>query len=223
MKYSLIVLVIISILSSCGTAGKSGKAKREPKREVPIAINIKTGKSNELNFLNLDYYRLKVLDQLEDFQNVDFTLVEPEEDPEVVFNLNIDNYILWPRNEQVSRRVLSRVIQTGSDASGKPIYQTVRASVDIIQVQRRSNARLLVDLKVKGNPGKTYKQSFAPNYNYSIVYVDNVQGDPRAVDPSIYFSRGPAMEPESLDFLLQLSQEMTQRVNRELRSYYGKQ
>ena len=220
MKLS-VILFSFFILSACGTAGEGNK--REPRRVVPVALNIETRNNSELNFINMDFYRLKLLDQLENFQSVDFTLVEPDEEPEVVLNLNIDNFVLWPRDERVSRRILTRVVQTGTDANGKPVYQTVRASVDVIHVQQRSNARMIVDLNIKGTPGKTYKRSYSPSYNYAKVFVDNIQGDSRAVDPSLYFSRGPAFEPETIDFLLTLSGEMVQNVSLQLRSYYRNQ
>lgn len=221
MKNSILLLAFI-LVTSCGTSSKTGKTKRPPKREVTVAFNIKTSNNSELNFINMDYYRLQILDKLEDFQTVNFVLAEPDENPEITINLNIDNFVLWPRNEQVSRRVLTRVVQTGTDAAGKPVYQTVRASVDIIQVERRSNARMLVDMRIQGTPAKTYKQSFFPRYDYKNVYVDNIQGDSRAVDPSLYFARNSGIEPDAMDFLFQLSGEMVDRVSRELRSYYRK-
>ena len=224
MKYiAPVLLALILISSACGTSNKSGKTKRAPERVVPIAFNLETRGNSDLNFVNLDYYRLKVLDQLENFQNVDFTLVEPDENPELVINLNIDNFVLWPRDERVSRRTLSRVVQTGTDAAGKPVYQTVRASVDIVQVQQRSNARFVAEIKFKDTPEKNFKRSYSPNYNYSRTYVDNIQGDQRAVDPSLYFSRSPGMEPETLDFLFSLSNEAVQRLSSELRTYYRNQ
>ena len=218
MRISILLLLLVLILSACGTAGKG--SKRAPKRLVPVAFNIETRENSELNFVNMDYYRLKILDQLKNFQNVQFTIAEPDEEPEVTLNLNIDNFVLWPRDERVSRRNLSRTVQTGTDASGKPVYQTVRATVDVIHVQQRSNARFIVDLSVKGTPDKTYKRSYSPNYNYAKVYADNIQGDSRAVDPQLYFSRGPGFEPEAMDFLLNLSNEMVQNVSMQLRSYY---
>ena len=219
MRLSLLLLILT--LSACGTAGKG--SKRAPKRLIPVAFNIETRNNSELDFINMDYYRLKILDQLKDFQNVQLTLAEPDEEPEVILNLNIDNFVLWPRDERVSHRNLSRTVQAGTDASGKPVYQTVRATVDIIQVQQRSNARFIADLTIKGTPGKTYKRSYSPNYNYSKVFADNIQGDSRAVDPQLYFSRGPAMEPETIDFLFTLSNEMVQNVSLQLRSYYRNQ
>ena len=218
MKIGPILLVCILLTTACGV--RNGKTKRAPKPVVPIAIVIETRNNSDLNFINMDIYRFKVLDRLESFQDVDFDLVEADENPEVVLNLNIDNFILWPRDERVRRQVMSRVVQVGTDATGKPIYQTVRASVDIVQVEQRSNARFLVNLEIKGSPGKTFKRSFTPNYNYRVTYADNIQGDSRAVDPRLYFSRSPGMEPDTLDFLLTLSQEMTERVSTELRSFY---
>lgn len=217
MKIAPVLIAFTLIASACGTTGKS---KRAPERVVPIAINIETNRNSSLNFVNLDYYRFKVRDKLNAFQGVDLELVEPDENPEVILNLNIDNFILWPRDERVSRRVMSRVVQVGTDAAGKPVYQTVRASVDIVQVQQRSNATFLVNLVIKGTPGKTFKRTFAPRYNYEIVYADNIQGDSRAVDPRLYFSRSPGIEPDTMDFLFTLSEEMMDRVSTELRSYY---
>ena len=224
MRHLAPVLFALILLSmACGTSSKSGKAKRQPDRVVPVAFNIETRGNSDLNFVNLDYYRFKVLDELENFQSVDFTLAEPDEEPEVTLNLNIQNFVQWPRDERVSRRILSRVVQTGTDAAGKPVYQTVRASVDIVQVEQRVNASFTAEIKYKASPEKNFKRSFSPNYRYSKTYVDNIQGDSRAVDPSLYFSRSPGMEPQTQDFLFYLSEEVVQRLSSELRSYYRNQ
>ena len=214
-------LLLILSLSGCGSATKGNRPKKEAERVVPVAINIKSINNNDLNSVNMNYYRLKVLDNLDNFLNVDLNLVEPDENPEVVLDLNIDNFNLWPRDERVSRRTLRRVVQVGTDTSGKPVYQTVTASVDITQLQRRSNARFVATLTFKGTPPKTYKQSFASNYNYVSTSVDNIQGDPRAVDPSLYSMRSMGIEPREDDFLLELSRrDMLPRLSSELRSYY---
>lgn len=217
IKHLLTLICVTLIVSSCGT-GRNGRA---PERVVLIDFNIDTRRNSDLNFINLDYYKLQVLDQLENFQNVNLTLAEPDETAEVTLNLNIDNFVLWPRDERISRRNLSRVVQTGTDAAGKPVFETVRASVDIIQVQRRSNARFNVELKYKDSPGKTFKRSFSPNYNYTNTFVDNIRGDSRAVDPRLYFSRNSGIEPQEIDFLLRLSGEVVQRVSSELRRNYS--
>lgn len=149
--------------------------------------------------------------------------VNDDENPEVVLNMDISNFTLWPRDERMSRRRVSRNVVIGTDAAGKPIIQTVTASVDIVQVQRRSNARFVTNLSVKGTPGLKFQRTFAPNYNYVNNYVDNVQGDSRALDPSL-MSRGLAIEPLEHDFLLILArQEMIRRLSAELRKYYDAQ
>ena len=217
-----VFLFLMIFVSACGTAGKVANSSMESKRVIPIAIKIETGNNKELNFINVDYYRLQILDKVKNFQSVDFTLVEPDDNPEVTLNLNFDSFVLWPLDEQKSRRVLSKVVQTGTDANGKAILQTVTATVDMVKVQRRSNAVMLVDLQIKGTPGKTFKHSFAPRYNYSVTFSDNIQGDARAVESGEYVSRGSNTVPETMDFLQNLSEEMLDRVNNEIRSYYRK-
>ena len=139
----------IIILFACSTS-QDGK-KKMPERVVPITINIEASNSRDLSFINLDYYRLKLLDGLDDFLNVDLDLVDLKENPEVVLNLEINNFILWPQDKRVSRRTLSRVIQVGTSSTGKPIYQTVNAIVDIVQVQRRTNGTFETKLSVNND------------------------------------------------------------------------
>lgn len=215
-----IFLILITVTLACNTA-KTGRTPKAPRRDVPIAINISTENNATANFINVDYYRLKVLDELEQFQSVNFVLVGRDENPEVILDLNIDNFTLWPRDERISRRRLSRSIVVGKDAAGKPLYQTISATVDLVQVQRRSNARFVTTLTAKGDPPLKFQRTFAPNYNYVNTYIDNIQGDPRAVDASISMSRGMGFEPREDDFLLLLSkEEMLRRLSSELRKYY---
>ncbi|MBC7745576.1 MAG: hypothetical protein H7096_10775 [Flavobacterium sp.] len=216
MRYLTILLAFIVVLSSCRTT----KTKRAPKRVVTVAFNLKSQQNPQVGFINLEYYRLKLLDQVENFQRVNLTLAEPNDTADVTLNINIDNFMLWPQDQRVNRRTVSRVVQTGTNSLGKPVYQTVRASLDLIQVQRRSNARFNVELKFRDNPEKSFKRSFSTSYNYSNTYVENIQGDSRAVDPRLYFSNNTGMEPQPIDFLLNLSKEMTQRVSSELRKQY---
>lgn len=211
-------LLLISFI-----ACNSTKTPRAPKREVPIAINIKAENSAAANFANLDYFRLQLIQDLDQFQSVNFLLVDAAENPEAILNINIGNFTLWPRDERSTRRRVSRNVVVGTDAAGKPIYQTVTASVDIVQIQRRSNARFVTNLTVKGEPGLKFSRTFVPNYNYVNTYVDNIQGDSRAVDPSI-MTRGIGIEPMENDFLLILArQEMVRRISTELRKYYDAQ
>ncbi|MEO8794136.1 MAG: hypothetical protein ABI390_01650 [Daejeonella sp.] len=214
--FGLAILVTFIFSFGCGT-----KRDRPPARVVTIAINIKSQNNHDLNFVDMNYYRLKVLDYIDDFLSVDLDLVEPDENPELVFDLNIDNFTLWPRDEQTSRRSMSRTVQVGTDNAGKPVYQTVTATVDITQIQRRSNARFNTLLTFKGDKPKTYKQSFSSNFNYTNTYVDNIRGDQRAVDPRLYSMQNLGIEPREDDFLLELSKrDMLPRISNELRSYY---
>ncbi|WP_276346993.1 hypothetical protein [Daejeonella sp. JGW-45] len=217
LKY-LLPLLFIGFL-----ACNSSRTPRAPKREVPIAINIKAHNNATVNFVNLDYFRLELIQELDQFQSVNFLLVDAQDNPEVVLNMEISTFTLWPRDERISRRRVSRRIVAGTDAAGKPIYQTVTASIDIVQIQRRSNARFTTDLTIKGTPGLKFSRTFVPNYNYVNTYVENIQGDSRAVDPSITM-RGPNIEPTENDFLLILArEEMVRRLSTELRKYYDAQ
>ncbi len=210
------------LLMACNSS-KSGRTPKVPKREVPIAINIKAENNAAINFVNTDYFALQLIQDLDQFQVVNFTLVGVEDNPEVILNLDISSFTLWPRDERMTRRRVSRNVAVGTDAAGKPIYQTVTASVDIVQVQRRSNARFVANLTVKGTPGLKFQRTFAPNYNYVNTYVDNVQGDARALDAGV-MTRGIEIEPIENDFLLILArQEMVRRLSAELRKYYDAQ
>ncbi|SKB31156.1 hypothetical protein [Daejeonella lutea] len=220
LKYILLLIVTASM--ACNSS-KSGRTPKVPKREVPIAINIKAQNNATINFVNTDYFALQLVQDLDQFQEVNFSLVGAEDNPEVVLNLDISSFTLWPRDERMVRRRVSRSVPVGTDAAGKPIYQTVTASVDIVQVQRRSNARFVTNLTVKGTPGLKFQRTFVPNYNYVHTYVDNVQGDPRALDPGV-MTRGIEMEPLENDYLLILArQEMVRRISTELRKYYDAQ
>ncbi len=220
LKYILPLFLLMMI--SCNSS-RTGKTPRAPKRDVPIAINIKANNNATVNFINTDYFALKLLDDLEQFQTVNLVLVNQDENPEVVLNLDIATFTLWPRDERMSRRRVSRNVVTGNDAAGKPIVQTVSAVVDIVEVQRRSNARFVANLSVKGTPGLKFQRSFSPNFNYVNNYVDNIQGDIRAIDPFLT-SRGRGIEPVEDDFLLILARrEMNRRLSSELRNYYDAQ
>ncbi|MEJ7692749.1 hypothetical protein [Daejeonella sp.] len=220
LKYTLLLFIMVEM--ACNSS-KSGRTPKVPKREVPFAINIKVQNNATINFVNTDYFALQFLQDLDQFQAVNFVLVGAEENPEVVLNLDITSFTLWPRDERMTRRRVSRSVAVGTDAAGKPIYQTVTASVDIVQIQRRSNARFVTNLTVKGTPGFKFQRTFAANYNYVNNYVDNVQGDYRALDPGV-MTRGSAIEPTEDDFLLILArQEMIRRLSTELRKYYDAQ
>lgn len=220
LKY-FFLLILISLIA-CNSS-KSGRTPRAPKREVPVAINIKAQNNASINFVNTDYFAMQLIQDLEQFQAVNFVVVGIEDNPEVVLNLDISSFTLWPRDERMFRRRVSRNVAVGTDAAGKPVYQTVSASIDIVQIQRRSNARFVTNLTVKGTPGLKFQRTFVPSYNYVYTYIDNVQGDPRALDAGM-MTRGMEIEPMENDFLLILArQEMVRRLATELRKYYDAQ
>lgn len=216
-NFGCILLILLVLSSGC----KTRNTPKTPKKEVTMALNISGENNTGTAFISMDYYRLQLLNELENFQPVNFVLVENDENPEVTVNIRIDNFMLWPRDERMSRRRVSRNIQVGSDNNGKPVYQTVSAVVDIVQVQRRSNARFTGSISIKGVKPLKFQRTFNSNYNYVNTYIDNIQGDSRALDGSISMLRGMGIEPMENDFILLLSkQEMTRTLSYELRKYY---
>ncbi len=216
-RFKYITPFIIAILFAC----HSSKLPRAPKRDVPVALNIRTENNATVNFVNTNYFGFQLIRDLDQFQAVDFTLVENDENPEVVLDVDIENFTLWPKDERLFRRRVSRNIIVGTNSAGKPVYQTVTALVDIVQVQQRTSARFNAKITIKGDPGLEFQRTFVPNYKYQNSYVDNIQGDSRAVDP-LMLSRGMSIEPNEDDFLLLLARrEMIGRLSAELRKYYN--
>lgn len=212
---------IFCILILTGVSCKTQKKPRVAKVDVPIAINIQAESSANTNYINLSYYRFQLLNAIEQFQTINFVLVEADENPEIVVNIDIENFMLWPKDERVSKRRVSRNIVAGTDSNGKPVYQTVTASVDIVQIQQRTNAQFKTSISIKADPPVKFQKSFYANYNYMNSYVDNIQGDPRALDPSISMSRGMATDLTEDDYIMILSkQEMIRRLTDEIRKYY---
>jgi len=200
----------------------SSRTRQTAEREVPIAITIR-GNDPELASANLDYYMFKIIDELERFQSIDLTSVEPEDKPEISLDVDIQNFTIWPKDQSVARRIFTRAVVIGSDAKGNPIYGTVRASADVVQEQWRANATFATKLSIEGSPGKTFSRVFTPNYRRRFVYVENIQGDMRAIDPSVASAMRPPFDPRADEILLELSkEEMLRRISNEIRSYYNK-
>lgn len=216
-NFFYILLIAAAFTSGC----KTRSTPKIPKEDIPLSLQIINENNSGTAFINIDYYRLQLLNELENFQQVNFVLVDPDENPEVTVTVRIENFMLWPRDERISRRNISRSIQTGSDNSGKPVYQTVYATVDIVQVQRRGNANFIGSISIKGEKPMKFERNFHSNYNYLNTYIDNIQGDPRALDASLSMLRSTNIEPMENDFIFILSkQEMTRTLSYELRKYY---
>ncbi|WP_423148673.1 hypothetical protein [Rubrolithibacter danxiaensis] len=217
LKYFILFFLTTSILSGCAT-----KRHRTPAEKVSMVINVKSN-DPDLVSTNLDYYSLKMLDALERFQKVDLGLAEEDEPADVTLSIDIQNLTIWPKNEYRTRRTFSRSVIIGKDAGGNPIYGIVRASADIIREQIRTDASLSVNLKFSGKEDKSFQRVFVPRYNWNRIYAENIQGDPRALDPSILMASVPPPDPQPIEILIQLSeQEMFDRVSREIRSFYNK-
>ncbi|WP_207428407.1 hypothetical protein [Pedobacter sp. SYSU D00535] len=215
MKISFLLSAVF-ILSACGLRN------RTPEPVVPIAITI-SADDPDLTTVNFDIYAFRVIDRLEEFSAINLDLTDELDTARVLLNIDIENFNMFPPDQRISRRVFRRNVQVGTDANGRPVYQTVTASADIVSSRIRTSALFRTNLRIKGSPGKNFQRTFNSNLNLDNVYVTNIQGDSRAVDPGLYSLTAPAFEPQVQDILLALSnREMLDRLNREIRSYYDK-
>lgn len=213
----IILYLISSSVMSCAVL-----TDKNPRPVIPIALFIEHDEP-QLNALNTDVYAYRVLDVLEDFNIVNLDLVDDPDSAQIHLSISIDRYSSFPPEQSVSRRVFRRAIQAGTNASGQPVYQTVTASADIVQSRIRTSALFNTNLVIKGKPGKTFKRSFSENLNIDRIYAANIQGDTRALDPSIIAATMPPMEPREEDIIMALSnKEMLGRLSREIRAYYQK-
>lgn len=217
LKKSIALVLILFCFLSCGVT-----KNREAKKVVSIAVSIDT-REPQLNSVNFDVFAYKIIDRLEDFNVVDLDRVDETDTAEIVLNIKIDRFSSFPPEQRVTRRVFRRNVLVGKDSNGKAVYQAVSASADIIQLRTRTSAFFVSNLIIRGTPGKTFQRNFSSNLNIDNVYVDNIRGDTRALDPSIYTATMPPIEPLTDEILLALSdKEMLGRLSREIRSYYDK-
>lgn len=217
MKRIQVLFFFTCFLASCASL-----RNRQPKQVVPIAITIQAD-DHQLDLVNFNVYAFRIIDRLEDFNTIDLDLVDEADTASIILNIAIERFNTFPPEQRVTRRLFRRSVQVATDPSGKPVYRTVTASADIVQSRIRTSALFSTALTIKGNPGKSFKRSFNENLNVDNVYVTNIQGDSRALDPSVYSATMPQMEPVVDDILLALSnQEMLGRLSREIRSYYSK-
>lgn len=218
LKYRIyfILSILFLVFSGCATS----KKVRNPEKIVAMDITIE-GNDPDLNMVNLDVFKFKILDELEDFQHVDLTLADEGEDPELVLNIDIDNFVIWPKDERRSTRTFRRRVAVGTDANNRPVYQVVTASADIVQIIIRTSATFNAELRLTDTVAKPFNRSFSSRYNWTSTYVSNIRGDSRAIDPSLYSYSMPPMDPITDDILLVLAtREMTKRLSNEIRSYF---
>ncbi|HCN82006.1 MAG TPA: hypothetical protein DIT07_00060 [Sphingobacteriaceae bacterium] len=214
-------LIILFVFS---TGCISTKSPRKPLLKIPIVININTDNSVDFTNLNTDLYRLKVKDFLDNFREVDLVFAESDEEARVTLDIGVENFNIFPKEEQISRRSFSRNIQVGTGANGQATYQTVTATVDLVQTRIRSSAVLSSKFTFKDKSYRVPPQTNFANYTWENISVENIQGDPRAIDASVYAGRSMiSMEPFAEDFLMGLSnRDLMKRIAFDLSNYYRK-
>jgi len=195
---------------------KEAVSSNVPQRDVLIAINIRDENNATQNLINLDFFRLQLLDEIRKFQKANFVLAENDENPELILELTIEEFKLWPKAKTVSSSTESRSIRTGQDEKGNPIYETLRANVTTARVKRRAFARLKASITNKAGLPYNYQETFETSYSYDNRYIESVHGDPNLISES----RGTG-EPRESDILILLSKkELTRKLSLELRKYY---
>jgi len=199
---------------------KEAVSKNVLPKNVTIAINIRDENNTTQNLVNLDFFRLQLLDEIRKFQKANFVLAENDENPELILELTIEEFKLWPKTKTVSSRTESRNIRIGQDEKGNPIYETLRANVTTARVKRRADARLKAKITNKAGLPYNYHETIETNYSYDNRYIESVHGDPNLIGESRNESRGTG-EPRESDILFLLSKkELTGKLSLELRRYY---
>jgi hypothetical protein len=213
LSKATVVLMLLSLAWSCS----STQTTTSKKDVVPLAINIHSEKDLELESVNWDFYKINLIRSLKQNQYVDLRLVESDENPELVLDVEIKNFNISPNSESKQRQIYSRTVEAGIDSKGKPIYQKVSAAVDYTHSTIRSNANLFTRLTWKQKSQDIFSKRFSANYTYRNTEVGTISGDHRAVDGSVY-KMTAITHPTADSFLWSLSQqEMTRRISEELR------
>ena len=217
-----ISFLIILFLFSAGCI--TTKGPRKPLLKVPIVINVHMDNSADFTNLNTDLYVLKVKDFLDNFREVDLMLAESDEEALVILDIGVENFTIFPKEEIISRRSMSRNVQVGTSANRQAIYQVVTATVDLVQTRIRSSALLSSRFTFKDKSFIVPPHSNFANYSWENVSVDNIQGDPRAIDASVYAGQSTlSMEPFAEEFLIGLSnRDLFRRIAFDLSNYYRK-
>ena len=213
-KSRSIFIILFALGISC--KAKEPVSNNAIPKNVTIAINIHDDNNATQNLINLDFFRLQLLDEIRKFQKVNFVLAANDENPELILELNIEEFKLWPKTKTVSSRTESRNIRVGQDEKGEPIYETMRANVTTVRVKRKANARLNASITNKAGLPYNYQETFETSYSYDNRYVESIHGDQFLNNES----RGTG-EPRESDILFLLSKkELTRKLSLELRKYY---
>lgn len=214
-KFFLSIGLSLLILAGC-TSKKSGLEFRH--NTVSVAINIKSNEDPDLRQVNLDLFRISLVKTLQNFQSVNLKLTEAE-DADVVIDLNVDEFTIWPERQTVTRQVFSKSVPVGTNSEGKTIYQTVTASADRVTSKTEAKASLDTKLKFRKDSVDTFTKTFFTKTEYSKTSLQNVQGDMRAMNQSA-LTNGGIPDPPKEWYLTALSSDMARRVSEELRKKY---
>ncbi|HCN84045.1 MAG TPA: hypothetical protein DIT07_10575 [Sphingobacteriaceae bacterium] len=216
LYYPCLCALIIA-LSACSS--KLNTSSRHEKLKLPIAINIITDKSVNLTDLEPSLYKLKIIDFLDDFGQADLVLVEDNENADVILDIDVKDFRIFPKKEISSTKTIKSSILTGTDATGKPIYQIVTTTVYAESVTIPSTTRLSSKFTFKDPSYSVRPQNYFGQYTWRDggVAVGGYQAASNHTS-----SRLPNGEPFAEDFLFQMSVEMLNRVSYDLRKYYQK-
>lgn len=183
--------------------------------KITIAINIHDNNNTIQEPIDLDFFKLRLFDEIRKFQKVSYVLVENDEHPELILELDIEEFKLWPKTKTVSSNTESRNILVGRDEKGNPIYETMRANITTVREKQKANARLNASITNKAGLPYNYQETFDTSYSYDNRFIESVDGDQFIKDSQ----RG--REPRECDILFLLSKkELTRKLSLQLRRYY---
>ncbi len=204
------------ILFVFGFKTKENVSSNAPNGNITIAINIHDNNNTTQDLINLDFFKLQLFDEIRKFQKASYVLVENDEHPELIIELDIEEFKLWPKTKTVSSSTESRNIRVGQDERGNPIYETMRANITTVRAKRKANARLNASITNKAGLPYNYQETFDTSYSYDNRFVESVHGDQFINKES---QRGG--EPREGDILFLLSKkELTRKLSLQLRRYY---
>lgn len=218
-KTGSIFIILFALTIAC--RAKEPVISNPVPKNITIAINIHDKNNATHNLVNLDFFQLQLLDEIRKFQKANFVLAENDENPELILDLTIEEFKLWPINKTVSSRTESRDIRVGQNEKGEPIYETMRANVTTARVKRKANARLKASIRNNAGIPYNYQETFETSYSYDNRYIESVHGDPNLISESRTGESRGVREPQESNILILLSKkEMTRKLSLELRKYY---
>jgi hypothetical protein len=133
--------------------------------------------------------------------------------PDWVIDLTLRNMNLpRPQSYQYSRNA-SKQVETGRDTSGKPIYQTVYASIQITRQSFTARAEMEVTITDAVNQKNIDRRSFREEYNWQEEYAA-YSGDSRALDANDWnlINNNRYNEPRKEDVLNELYRKIYPQV-----------